>query len=85
MNRIIEDFPEEDLKKENRIEGIVDIKVIGSTVHFYLPREAHVKINTVSGLLYKEVEMQAGNHELNLSNGIYFIQISGRTYKVSLE
>lgn len=83
MNRIIEEFVKEDFKEENLNSGIVKVNIIDSTVHIFLPREEHVIINTVSGLLYKEAEMEAGNYEINLSSGTYFIQIAGRTYRVT--
>lgn len=66
------------------VEGIVKVQAVGSTLHIYLPKAETVYVYTLSGLLYNELELPAGNSQIPLTRGFYFVKIGNKTYKITI-
>lgn len=66
------------------VEGVVEVQTVGPTLHIYLPKEETVFIYTASGLLYRELQLSSGDTQIELSRGIYFVKIAGKTYKIAI-
>lgn len=66
------------------IDGAVRVQAIAGILHIYLPKDETVSIYTASGILYKNAKLAAGDNQIELACGIYFVKIAGKTYKVAL-
>lgn len=78
----IEGITKDDPTGNATIEGEIKVQAIGSTLHIYLPKAETVNVYTLSGLLYEHKDLSAGNTQMQLSSGMYFVKIGEATYKI---
>lgn len=78
----IEGITKDDPTGNATIEGEIKVRAIGSALHIYLPKAETVRVYTLSGLLYEQKDLSAGNTQMQLSSGMYFVKIGEATYKI---
>lgn len=78
----IEGITKDDPTGNATIEGEIKVRAIGSALHIYLPKAETVRVYRLSGLLYEQKDLSAGNTQMQLSSGMYFVKIGEATYKI---
>lgn len=81
----IEGIIKDDPTGNATIEGEIKVRAIGLTLHIYLPKAETVRVYTLSGLLYEQKDLSAGNTQMQLSRGMYFVKIGETTYKIVIQ